>query len=322
MLATRHLKAATRPALPEPIRRLVIQFMNEQVALDLAGASTNIGSIKWQTLCPVADQRINKDYETVLCCYLDKIHNAAKAGKFDEFLITEEVAHSVPALTNGDRPRIDIVVAMLCRKDFAISRADGERISRFDVRNRRFGDLSLPLRIDLSQGNFGHADKDANTVARHAVQGTGGQNAGVGEVLGYSRGSAWKSFTNTVENGIKEVADYLIDRLGKAAAKGVAEIVVTPEMMAEAPKLPSGEHVPLNPAQMKALHPALPRGGLLDQLMHRSETDGFKLRFRERGRDWYSNGEPLPFTMRVGYFFYGEDEPSGEEEEEAEVEED
>ncbi|CAD7934152.1 unnamed protein product [Amoebophrya sp. A120] len=323
VLATRHLKFSARPALPEPIRRLVIQFIRGSEdggpLVNLRGAGVNPDAVTWCRLVPVATERITGDYSAVLRCYLEKIQSAAKAGSFDNFLITEEVANSVPALTNGDRPRMDIIASMLVQKDFELRRQDGTRIRSGLTGAEDIGDVSLPLRIDLSCGTFGHADRNAATIARAAVElsGTAGPRAGTrGEDGG---GAAWKSFSAAVTRTRQQVAEYLLKLLTKSAAEGEPELVVTSEVMAQAPKLPSGKDAPLTPEQTKALHRNLHRVGVLWELTVRQDTDGFTIRYRE-GRNWTSGGEPLPFTLQVGYFPHDDHSSDEEEGEEAQGE--
>ncbi len=324
VLATRHLKISVRPALPEPIRRLVIQFIrgseDGRPLMKLRGAGVNPDAVTWSTLVPIALERFTGDYSAVLRSYSEKIQSAAKAGRFDNFLITEEVANSVPALTNGDRPRMDIIASMLVQKGFSLRRQDGTLI-RSGLNGIDIGDVSLPLRIDLSCGAFGHADRNAATIAHAAVESSG--TAGLQFAMGREQeggGAAWKAFSAAVDTTRAQVADYLVTLLTKSAAEGEPKLVVTPEIMAQAPKLPSGKDAPLTPEQTKALHRNLARVGVLWELTLREDTYGFTIRYRD-GRNWTSGGEPLPFTLQVGYFPH-DDQSSDEEEGEEAQEED
>ncbi len=280
--------------------------------MNLRGAGVNPDAVTWGRLVPVATERITQDYSAVLRCYLEKIQSAAKAGSFDNFAITEEV----PALTSGDRPRIDIIASMLSQKGFELRRQDGTLVGSGIVLD--IGDVSLPLRIDLSRGACGHADRDAVTVAQAAVQSSG--TATETRLDGSQQGAAWKSFSAAVDRTREQVADYLVTLLTKSAAEGEPKLVVTPEVMAQAPKLPNGKDAPLTSEQTKALHRNLPRVGVMWQLFRRQAADGFTIRYRE-GRNWSSGGEPLPFTLQVGYFPH-DDESSDEEEGEEAQEED
>ncbi len=283
--------------------------------MNLRGAGVNPDAVTWSRLVPIALERITGDYSAVLRSYSEKIQSAAKAGRFDSFLITEEVATSVPALTNGDRPRMDIIASMLVQKGFSLQRQDGTMVGSGIILD--IGDVSLPLRIDLSRGACGHADRDAATVARAAVQSTGMAGASLVPRTGVDGGgAAWKSFTAAVTRTREQVADYLVTLLNKSAAEGEPKLVVTPEIMAQAPTLPSGKDAPLTPEQTKALHRNLPPIGVLYDLTNREAADGFTVRYRE-GRHWWSFGEPLPFTLQVGHFPGDDHSSDGEEGEEA-----
>ncbi|CAD7934154.1 unnamed protein product [Amoebophrya sp. A120] len=318
VLASRNIDRQLRPPLPEGVRRLIMQFNEDKRTSNALRKTT---SHAFDNMLREAHDKQEEGYQLVLAYYLDKIHAVAAKGDFDEFQITDDVANAAPSLANGDRPRMDIIVAMLSRKAFFVTTADGNHV-RNAVGGRQA--LPLPLTVRLGHGSFGHADRAADDVAAKVVDRMFRTTATTPEGLTVDAAAAplWQSFRKTMDGALKKAADFLVEKLAASVATGVPTLVVTQEVMDQAPKLPNGEAVPLSEMQATRMHRHMDDSFLLLELNRRQKSDGFTIRYRRRSIYWWSDVEPLPFTLEVGHFpdEEMEDEESEGDDEQGEAE--
>ncbi len=328
VLASRNIGPGNRPPFPEGVRHLIMQFTQGDYAEVIAEFYRDDNQDLFYGLMRTAWARNCEDYATVLEYYIGKIRAGAKVGDFTELRITDDVANAAPALANGDRPRMDIIVAMLVRKLFSVYRENGERLF-LPAAGEGFGDLTLPLTVHLGKGMWSHADRDADSVAREVTgQPYGGPNAKRPRLCD---APLWRSFEKVFKTSLQNASDYLVKLLAASAERGIPKLEVTEEVMAQAPKLPSGESVPLTFTQAKALHGQL-FDCLLLHLVIRQQKDGFFIRYPggEEPRDRWDGDDPaLPFTLEVGYHdekdrddIFHQDEEGDEEDEDQQDEAD
>ncbi|CAD7934150.1 unnamed protein product [Amoebophrya sp. A120] len=295
VLATRNLTNQRR-SLPEVLRKKVMHFLGQEniQILDCRNADY-FHSIK------IARSQIGVDYGLVFEYYMKKILETAAKGVATRFAITDEIADGAPALRNGDRPRLDVVVTMLLRRSFYVYH-DRELERRID--EEEDAPLAAPLFVSLGEVEDESHERlpssDIADLARNARP----TNSSITSSDGSPNGSIWTAFLETLERTEAEIVNYLARRLlDECATNGIPKLEVTSEVMQNAPTLPNGEAYPLTPEAARALHPGLGSPHCLMYCLHRAEkVKGFTLALRGE-RCVYSEGDALPFTLHVGCFY-------------------
>ncbi len=257
----------------------------------------------------IAKSQIGVDYGLVFEYYMKKILETAAKGDATKFAITDEIADGAPALRNGDRPRLDVVVTMLLRRRFYVY-YDRELEEEIEEDDPIGVELAAPLFVSLGETeDMSHMRLSSHDIADLARDGGSTTSSSISSDALPSSGSIWTAFLETLERTLAEIVDYLARRLlDECATNGIPKLEVTSEVMQNAPTLPNGEAYPLTPEAVRALHPGLGyKHCLMQRLFDAEEVKGFTVALRGE-RCPVSGGDALPFTLHAGCF-WGSDYP-------------
>ncbi|CAD7923542.1 unnamed protein product [Amoebophrya sp. A120] len=290
VLAMRNKARADKPPLPPPVRAKIVEFIGD------ASASSLLPSCKQmqQLGCSVVEQYYAR---SVLPYFLDKIHASVEKGNMESFEIDRDLLDGAPALANGERPRIEVVVRLLVFQGFRL-RMEGHEVA-IDRSNSYLID-TVPLPVRVLVYHWSHTEMPAQIIAAHAARNLTPGGAASADAPAGRTGKIWVEFQETIGRIGDEVVKYLLDLFSAAVAKGIPQLEITRELLDQGPKLPSGESYPVNARDVDALHDGLSHGySLLSKLSKEQPTMGFTI--KGPFGLLFQNRDPLPVCLHAMY---------------------
>ncbi|CAD7926181.1 unnamed protein product [Amoebophrya sp. A120] len=233
--------------LPEPVVDIIRKF-NGQVKYP--GAEV----VSRATLCALSDAQRGRDYKKAADYLVGICREAALTGS-DTATITEEAFALAPKLADGSVPGTRQVFAVIARKGYQILDGAG-----FDSDNYRFGyRFPYTIRFNYHPAKTENCEMIASFVDQ--LENREGLYApAIEEGQKVSKGSSelpnhfLKLLGESYRATQKEVLEYIVKLVEKAAQNADHVFLLSEEIYEEAPRLANGKRYPMFEHEMQGLH--------------------------------------------------------------------